>query len=133
MRLRLALVLTLALLRSFPATGQEERPIGAYKALGGGARLLCGTVIKEMGKGPEADQLLGNTVVSWFHGYLTAYNETLARSPEIEGDLSKGFTELDVVNMIADHGTQHPDQIIPVAAREVVMFLFRLRSNDAKP
>ncbi len=134
MRRRLVFALTSALLSSFAAIGQEDQPtIGFYKALGGAARVGCGALIKEMGKGPEADQLLGNTVISWVHGYVSAYNESLAKSPEIEGDLSKGFTELDVINMIADHCAQHPDQIIPVAAHEVVMFLFRQRSSGIRP
>src|SRR6516162_6100249 len=63
-----------------PSMGAPELPFpqapqpkpGWYKALGGGAHVICGSFVAEMEKGPWANQLFGNTVISWVHGFLSA-------------------------------------------------------------
>jgi hypothetical protein len=89
-----------------------EPQLGKYRALGGAANVVCGHFASEMDKGPAADLMLGVTVISWVHGYLTAYNETLSKSPEVAGDLSRGLTDTDVVSWIADYCSDHPNERI---------------------
>jgi hypothetical protein len=93
-----------------PAMGEPQ--LGKYRALGGAANVVCGHFASEMDKGPAADLMLGVTVISWVHGYLTAYNETLSKSPEVAGDLSRGLTDTDVVSWIADYCSDHPNERI---------------------
>src|SRR5271165_3290611 len=120
-----------------PAVGAPEMPSvtapqpkpGRYKALGGGARVICGSFVAEMQKGQFADQMFGNTVISWVHGFLTAYNEAFSYTPEVGGDLSKGFTEVEVIDWVADYCSAHPDQPIAQAAHEMIMYLFQHRSR----
>ncbi len=113
-----------------PATGEPQQ--GRYRALGGAANVVCRHFASEMDKGPAADLTLGVTVISWVHGYLTAYNATLSKSPEIAGDLSRGLTDTDVIGWVADYCSKHPDALIPSAADEMIMYLFQ-RASSPKP
>jgi hypothetical protein len=112
------------------AESQESQPsVGAYKAVGGGGMVLCGRFVSELDKGPQADLILTTTVIAWVQGYLTAYNATLSKSPEVGGDLAKGMTDLEVFYWIIDYCSAHRDDIIASAASEVTMYLFRLASR----
>jgi hypothetical protein len=64
-------------------------------------------------------------------GYLSGYNATLAKSPNIAGDLSKGMTDIDVMDWIADYCSAHPDELISSAVREMTIYLFRLASRES--
>jgi hypothetical protein len=109
---------------------QEHQPsIGAYKAVGGGGTVLCGRFVSELDKGPQADLILTTTVIAWIQGYLTAYNATLSKSPEIGGDLAKGMTDLEVFHWIIDYFSAHQDDFMASAASEMTMYLFRLASR----
>ena len=126
-----AAVLGAALMTAASAAEEPQRAAGGYKVLGGGVLVRCGTFVSEMDKGPAADLVLGITVIAWVQGYLTAYNETLAKSPEVAGDLANGMSEPEVINLVADYCSSHPDDLIATAAREVVTDLFRDASNRA--
>jgi hypothetical protein len=139
MRQKFACTLAAILLGTLtPSVGAPELPSplapqpkpGWYKALGGGARVICGSFVAEMEKGPFANQLYGNTVISWVHGFLTAYNEVLSYSPQIGGDLSQGLDEVEVINWVADYCGRHRDQLIPDAAHEMIVYLFQRRLNS---
>jgi hypothetical protein len=118
---------------SMPAAADEPQPLpGAYKAIGGGGLVSCGHFVSEMEKGPAGDVMLGTTVISWVAGYLTAYNDSLSRSPEIRGDLSEGLSELDVMDWIADYCSAHSNDVIAVAARELILHLFRAAQNRVR-
>ena len=108
-----------------PAATQDQPPLGAYKAVGSAALVNCQHFVVEMGKGAAADQVLGTSVMGWVWGYITAYNATLARAPQIMGDLSKGITELELINWIADWCSAHPAEVIATATRELVMHLYQ--------
>jgi hypothetical protein len=121
-----------ALFACIVSAAAEEQPLsGAYKALGGSGLLMCGTFVAEIQKGPGADTVLGISVTSWVEGYITAYNATLAGSPEVSGDLAEGMTDQDVLNWVVDFCGEHPDEPIAAAASEAVMRLFQLASNRA--
>ena len=110
-----------------PQAPQPKR--GWYKALGGGAHVICGSFVAEMEKGPWANQMFGNTVISWVHGFLTAYNEAFSFSPVVGGDLSQGLTEVEAINWVADYCGSHRDQLIADAAHEMIVYLYQRRAN----
>ena len=91
--------------------------------------VLCGRFVGELDKGPQADLILTTTVIAWVQGYLTAYNATLSKFPEIGGDLAKGTTDLEVFDWIIDYCSAHQDDIMASAASEMTMHLFRLASR----
>jgi hypothetical protein len=112
-----------------PQAGETQPSPGAYKAVGGGATVLCGTFVAELDKGPRADLTLTTVVIAWVQGYLTAYNATLSKSPEVGGDLAKGMSDLELFDWVIDYCSVHQNDVMASAARELTMYLFRLASS----
>jgi hypothetical protein len=119
---------------ALPAAAQRPELTPFYRVLGPAANVLCGPFVREMTKGPgQADFALGFSVISWLHGYVSAYNKTLLKSPVVAGDLARGLSETDVLDWVADWCTQHPEALISTAADELVMYLFkRAESSSAQ-
>ncbi len=105
---------------------------GRYRAIGAAANVVCGPFAAEMDKGPAADIMLGVTVISWLQGYVTAYNATLSKSPQVSGDLARGLSDMDVVSWIVDYCSNHPHEPIAKAADEMILHLFE-RAQRPKP
>ena len=116
-----------------PGAPTPQPKPGYYKSIGNGGRAICGSFVAEMEKGPNANQLFGMTVISWIHGFLTAYNEAFSYSPIIGGDLAQGISELEVINWVADYCSSHPDDEIAAAAHEMIVYLFQRRSALQNP
>ena len=115
---------------SSPTSAQTE--LGRYRAIGAAANVVCGPFVAEMDKGPAADLMLCVTVISWLHGYVTAYNATLSKSPQVSGDLARGLSDIDVVSWVTDYCSKHPDDLIGKAADQMIMYLFA-RAQSSKP
>ena len=120
----------LASILSVPAMAEQPVP-GAYKALGNGGLVACGAFVNEMGKGPQADLVLGLTITSWVEGYISAYNATLAGSADVKGDLARDMSAQQVMEWVVDFCAEHPNDPIAAAAGQAVMHLFQLATSRA--